>query len=221
MNIVHTLKIKKQIAVIVAHPDDETLWCGGTILSFPDADWFVVCLCRKDDVNRAPKFKKVLSFLNAKGIMGDIDDGPEQIPLKAKQLKDTIVELLPYKHFDLVITHDPSGEYTRHRRHEEIGQAVIELWHFNKISTKELWTFAYEDGNKTYLPKKQNKAQVNIVLSEEIFNLKYKLITEFYGFHPNSFEARTTPKEEAFWRFKTTGDALTWLKKSVVTNINE
>jgi LmbE family N-acetylglucosaminyl deacetylase len=38
-------KIRKSIAVIVAHPDDETLWAGGTILEHPSNDWFIVCLC--------------------------------------------------------------------------------------------------------------------------------------------------------------------------------
>ena len=26
-------------AVIVAHPDDETLWAGGIILMYPEANW--------------------------------------------------------------------------------------------------------------------------------------------------------------------------------------
>lgn len=153
--------------------------------------------------------------------MGDLDDGPEQTPLKAKLVKDAILKLIPRKHFDLVITHDPSGEYTRHRRHEEIGRAVIELWHSKKISTKKLWTFAYEDGNKTYLPKKQVEAQISNKLSEEIFNQKYRLITEVYGFPSDSFEAKTTPKEEAFWEFHNPADALKWLNESVSINLND
>ena len=30
--------------VIVAHPDDETLWAGGTLLMHPDCRWTVVTL---------------------------------------------------------------------------------------------------------------------------------------------------------------------------------
>jgi LmbE family N-acetylglucosaminyl deacetylase len=37
---------KKSISVvlIVAHPDDETLWAGGTMLNHPLWNFFVVCL---------------------------------------------------------------------------------------------------------------------------------------------------------------------------------
>ena len=36
----------RKSAVIVAHPDDETLWCGGIILIHPEADWHIISLCR-------------------------------------------------------------------------------------------------------------------------------------------------------------------------------
>ncbi|TBW27195.1 PIG-L family deacetylase [Gramella sp. KN1008] len=203
----------KNIAVITAHPDDETLWCGGTILINPDCNWFIACLCRKNDKNRSPKFYEVLKVLNARGVMGNLDDSPEQQPLSLKIVKEVIVGLLPSKNYDLIITHDPSGEYTRHRRHEEISRAVIELWYKNKISTKELWTFAYEDGNKKYLPRKKDSANIQVKLTKEIFDHKYKLITEIYGFPPDGFEALTTPKDEAFWKFETPVDAFIWLRK--------
>lgn len=222
MNTVGNIGVKKNIAVIVAHPDDETLWCGGTILMNPGCHWFIASLCRKKDPDRAPKFKKALTVYKAKGLMGDLDDSPEQLPLPIKHVKNAILELLPPKDFDLIITHNPSGEYTRHRRHEEISRAVIELWHNNEIFTKELWTFAYEDGNKEYLPKKQDAASVHIPLKKEIFDLKYKLITEIYGFLPDSFEAQTTPEEEAFWKFETSVDAFMWLKhKGILNKINK
>ena len=65
----------KNIAIIVAHPDDETLWAGGTILSTPSWQWFIVCLCRGNDEDRAPKFFKALKILKSEGVMGNLDDG--------------------------------------------------------------------------------------------------------------------------------------------------
>ena len=188
----------KTVAVIVAHPDDETLWAGGTILNNPSWECFIISLCRKNDTDRAPKFYKVLKNLNAKGIMGDLDDGAEQTPLPEKEVEKAILDLLPQNHFDLIITHNPKGEYTKHLRHEEISKAVIMLWNKGIIISKELWTFAYEDGNKAYFPKAIKDASIYEILDQKIWLEKYRLITQTYGFDTHSWEAQTTPKEEAF-----------------------
>lgn len=195
------LKKSKSVALIVAHPDDETLWSGGTLLSHPSWKCFVVCLCRANDTDRAPKFYKALKMLNAEGVMGELDDEPEQKPLDDTVLESAILDLLPSRHFDLVITHNPNGEYTKHVRHEEIGKSVIELWQTRKISTSELWTFAYEDGNKEYYPRPVESAPVFKTLSKNIWLKKYRIITEIYGFTTNSWEAKTTPSAEAFRKY--------------------
>jgi LmbE family N-acetylglucosaminyl deacetylase len=201
----------KTVAVIVAHPDDETLWTGGTILSHPSWQWFIACLCRGSDSDRAPKFLKTLQILESGGMMGDLDDGPEQRPLDENEVEHTILQLLPSRHFDLIISHNPSGEYTRHIRHEETSKAVIKLWYAGKISANELWTFAYEDGDKKYYPRPVKTASVFHVLTEKIWLKKYSIITKTYGFEKNSFEAETAPRAESFWRFKNPYDAQEWL----------
>jgi LmbE family N-acetylglucosaminyl deacetylase len=206
-------KKSKAVAVIVAHPDDETLWTGGTILSHPSWQWFIVCLCRKNDKDRAPRFLKTLQILGSEGIMGDLDDGPEQKPLDKNDLEHTILQLLPSEQFDMIISHNPGGEYTRHIRHEETGKAVIKLWHAGKIYTKELWTFAYEDGDKKHYPRAIRNATICNNLTEQIWLKKYRIITETYGFEKTSFEAETTPRTESFWQFTNPYDAQKWLKQ--------
>jgi len=201
----------KTIAIIVAHPDDETLWAGGTILSNPGRQYFIVSLCRKNDTDRAPKFERVLNLLGAEGIMGDLDDGPDQTPLPEDEVQHAILQLLPAKHFDLIITHSIYGEYTRHRRHEEIGKAVINLWHSGKINTNELWAFAYEDGHKAYFPVVDEDAPIFYPLPHDVWQNKFDIITKTYGFAPESWEAQTTPKEEAFWQFENASQAKDWL----------
>jgi LmbE family N-acetylglucosaminyl deacetylase len=203
----------KTVALIIAHPDDETLWAGGTILLNPTWKWFIVCLCRKDHAERAQKFYKALKVLKSEGIMGNLDDGPEQKPLEEKEVALAILDLLPFMRFDLIITHNPAGEYTRHIRHEEISKAVINLWYSHKIVTNELWTFAYEDGMKEYYPKPVEKASIFRTLTKRIWLKKYNLMTEVYGFKKTSWEAETTPKAEAFWQFTNPEDAKKWLTK--------
>jgi LmbE family N-acetylglucosaminyl deacetylase len=154
----------------------------------------------------------VLKILKASGIMGDMDDGPAQKPLSNHLVEQTILNLLPERHYDLVITHNPTGEYTRHKRHEETSRAVIRLWHAGKISAGELWTFAYEDGGKQYPPKPVENADRYTTLSDAAWQHKYRIITETYGFNKNSFEASATTHSEAFWLFNKTTDAMLWLK---------
>jgi LmbE family N-acetylglucosaminyl deacetylase len=205
----------KQVAVIVAHPDDEALWAGGTILERPSWNWFITTLCRASDRDRAPKFFQALKAFGAWGKMSDLDDGPQQNPLPENEVQEEILQLLPEKHYDLIISHNPAGEYTRHLRHEEIGKAVITLWHLGKISADELRTFAYEDGGKQHLPTAIKTAHVYHILPEEIWKKKYDIITSIYGFDKHGFEAETTPRAEAFWHFTNSLDARQWLDHKV------
>jgi LmbE family N-acetylglucosaminyl deacetylase len=186
-------------AIIVAHPDDETLWAGGLILMHPEARWTVMTLCRKSDPDRAPKFFKALEKLGADGFMADLDDGPEQKPLNDSEIQNTIVELLPSKKYDLIVTHSTAGEYTRHLRHEETAKAVLALWNSERLYADQLWAFAYEDNNREYLPRAIEQADISIDLAEDVWWQKYDIITGIYGFGKDSFEAETTPKKEAFW----------------------
>jgi len=224
-------------AVIVAHPDDETLWAGGTILMHPDVQWTVVTLCRKSDRDRAGRFLRAMEYLHVCGEMGDLDDGPEQSPLAEGKVQDTIVSLLHcdpstssgwdgeqsrIHRFDLIITHSPRGEYTRHKRHEETAKAVCELWKGGGLPARQMWMFAYEDGGGKKLPEPIREADfrlgsarygeslcrgvaqprlISVKLSDDIWRKKYHTITKIYGFGSDSFEAKAAGREEAFWCF--------------------
>jgi LmbE family N-acetylglucosaminyl deacetylase len=206
----------KSVAVIVAHPDDETLWAGGAILSHPSWKWHIVTVCRASDADRAPRFYRTVQALGATGNMADMDDGPEQMPLDPSSVQGTILDLLPLGHFDLILSHNPSGEYTRHLRHEETAAAVISLWHSGKLAADELWTFAYDDGARSHLPRAMKAAPIYYFLSDEIWQHKYRIVTGTYGFSPGGFEAQTTPRAEAFWRFTKPSDAQVWLERGGV-----
>lgn len=191
----------RRVAVVVAHPDDETLWAGGLLLSHPEWSPFVVTLCRGSDPERAPKFLSALERLTAQGVMGDLDDSPDQAPLPATLVRDTLLSLLPGRDFDLLITHAPRGEYTRHRRHEEVSRAVRVLWKRGDLRAGKLWQFAYEDEGTAGPPRPSENADFRFSLSDELWDRKSAIITEVYGFGTDSWEARAVTRGEAFHCF--------------------
>jgi LmbE family N-acetylglucosaminyl deacetylase len=188
----------KTALVVVAHPDDETLWSGGTILSHPEINWTILTLCRKSDPDRAPKFFKVAKQFGAKGFMADLDDGPDQKPLKQTDIQKTILNALPEKSFDIILTHNLKGEYTRHLRHEETSQAVLSLWNDSKLKAKQLLLFAYEDGGGKYTPRPVENADIVIKLTKNVWQKKKDIIISSYGFGTDSFESNAVSQVEAF-----------------------
>jgi LmbE family N-acetylglucosaminyl deacetylase len=200
-------KKSKNVAVIVAHPIDETLWAGGTILSHPSWKWFIVCLYPGSDTERTPRFYSALKALKSEGIIGNLDDRSDKKLLDEKEMEHTILELLPPKQYDLIITYNPSGVNNRYLMHEQVSKAVIKLWHAGKILTSELWTFAYSNGNLGSFPKSIETASIFRKLMKRIWLRKYKIITEIYGLEKNSWEAEGTTLDESFWQFLNSYDA--------------
>jgi LmbE family N-acetylglucosaminyl deacetylase len=197
-------------AMIVAHPDDETLWAGGLLLTRPDWIWTIAALCRGDDLDRAPKFTRVLEMFGSKGNIGAMDDGPDQIPLSPTVVQDTIMRLLDERTYDIILTHSPFGEYTRHRRHEETGRSVASLWEAGSLTADELWCFAYNDDGASHMPTAIDRAHLALDLDAKTWQSKYDTIVTLYGFAPDSWEANATPKREAFWCFQNVREYQTW-----------
>jgi hypothetical protein len=68
--------------------------------------------------------------------------------------------------------------------------------------------FAYEDGDRAYLPRVREDADRRDVLTDDIWVEKRRLITDLYGFGPDSWEALTTPRHEGFWCFYSAQEAV-------------
>jgi LmbE family N-acetylglucosaminyl deacetylase len=204
---------RASVAVLVAHPDDETLWSGGTLLAHRGWQPFIGTLCRAGDKDRAPRFFQALGVLGAEGAMADLDDGPEQSALGDDEVRATLLSLLPATAFDLVMTHAPGGEYTRHRRHEEVSRGVLGMWGRGELVSPELWLFAYEDGGGSYPPRAVEGADFAVDLTDEVWARKRALLTEVYGFDQQSWETRMAPRREAFWRMRSPDDRLACLEK--------
>jgi len=186
------------VGVIVAHPDDETLWAGGALLLHPRWQCTVFALCRASDAERAAKFSQALEAFGATGDMADLDDGPAQDPLPDQQIAQTILAMVNGRQFDLLLTHGPMGEYTYHLRHVETNRAVQWLWAGGELTAGQLCLFAYEDGGRAYYPRPRVDAEVMIPLPPAILQEKIRIIRDIYGFAPDSWEAQAIPATEAF-----------------------
>lgn len=202
--------------VIVAHPDDETLWCGGFLLRRADVRWTIVALCRASDRDRAPRFNRAAARYGAATSIGDLDDGPGQQPIELDEVRAAIERLLPPVGYDIALTHGPLGEYTRHRRHEECCRAVCQLWAAGVLRARRLKMFAFGDGGRAHLPQVRADADERFALSPDEYEAKRLIITDIYGFAPDSWEARAVSATEGFRNFTSPPEALGFIHRMEV-----
>ena len=186
--------MKEKILVIVAHPDDETIWMGNTLLKNCNKwDATIISLCRRDDENRAPKFAKACKIYNARGFMSDLEDEKlNEIPLNEiiKRIKQ-----FAGKRYDKIFTHGKNGEYG-HIRHRDVNKAVNEMIKNKLLSCGELIYFSYERKGKYAYPKKNSDRFINF--GKKILKRKKWLIRDVYGFSKNGFEDICCRGAEAF-----------------------
>ncbi|MDO8508299.1 MAG: PIG-L family deacetylase [Nanoarchaeota archaeon] len=193
----------KRCLVIVAHPDDETIWMGGMILKHKNWQWTILSLCRKDDPDRAPKFKKVCDYYGAKGVIGNLDDEVLR-PLSVESVVGKIKEFLRDKTYDYIFTHGRNGEYG-HLRHKEIHKAVKKMIEDEELKCEKTYYFNYLAGKEkaphdssVKIPVPSSLAEESVKLNKKEFSDKFKLITQVYGFRENVFETLSCHNVESF-----------------------
>jgi len=143
------LKKNKKALVIVAHPDDETIWMGGTIARYKTLRWTIFALCRASDADRAPKFARVCEYLGAKSIMTDLDDVDELTLDEATEEAEKLLrKKLKNKKFQYVFTHNENGEYG-HSRHIAVHRAVNKLLEEGFLQPEKIFYFNYQKKDKT------------------------------------------------------------------------
>lgn len=184
--------------IIVAHPDDETIWCGGLILQHPDWDWTIMSLCRADDPDRAPRFKKVCHIYGAKAVITDLDDSSVLLPIEPKRdIGQRIVESVGDTSWDLCVTHGRNGEYG-HARHREIHAEVLRLVTKDRLRCRKLWTFAYDCDSEASRCRAATWGEKRIELTAQQLAEKKRIVYEEYGYAKDSFEVKACISPESF-----------------------
>ena len=125
LNQYNASKYKK--LMIVAHPDDETLWGGANL--FKDR-YFVVCLTNGFNLKRANDFKELLKFSNNSGIILNYPDLQDNVRDDWSEVRNGILKdlskLLIYQYWEKIVTHGPDGT-TGHIHHKKTCKYVTKI----------------------------------------------------------------------------------------------
>ena len=185
----------KKILVIVAHPDDETIWMGGTLLKNKN-NWetTIISLCRREDEDRAPKFKKICNEYSAESHISDLEDETME-DLDMEEVEGRIEKFTKNSEYDYIFTHGKNGEYG-HKRHLDVHKAVNKMIKEKKLLAKKVFYFSYNKKGEFAYPNKESDKL--IYLNDATLKEKKRLIQEVYGFPKGGFEEVCCRKIEAF-----------------------
>jgi hypothetical protein len=162
--------------MVVAHPGDESLWGAGHLLT---DKYLVVCVSCGYDKKMEKQFIKSVKMSGNPVIMMGMSDRFDKYAYKS--IKKDLTLILNYKDWQLVVTHNPHGEYGNFQ-HKKISQFVSNihpnnLYYFGKIySRKELHRMDKTTNLKGIIIKKKIEMIKNYGNS---FGKKYEYMVPF------------------------------------------
>ena len=181
--------------MIVAHPDDESLWGGANLYNYK---YFVVCLTNGYSIQRANDYRKILKFTKNKGIILNYPDlknnniRDDWSEVKNGILKD-LSTIISYKNWEKIVTHGPDGT-TGHIHHKKTSEYVTKIVkEYNKYNN--LYYFGkFYPKNKIpkHLPRISYKDLTTKIKEVIIYKSVNKIIKKLW-FHMLPYENWITP----------------------------
>jgi LmbE family N-acetylglucosaminyl deacetylase len=126
-------KSRMKALIIAAHPDDESLFMGGTIAEFKRWRWVVLCVT---DCDRRYNKQRRAELIKACRIYKKNGSDVTPFMLNLQKQKGRLVKTMvmakiwdfigTFGPFDIIFTHNSKGDYG-HKTHKTIHEAVREL----------------------------------------------------------------------------------------------
>lgn len=164
--------------MFTAHPDDESFWGGAHLL---EDEYLVVCITHGWNVGRRSALADVMHITNDKYLILNYPDARKQFPGGGYEtdmlttcrdaLQKDIERVLSYKEWDMVVTHNPTGEYGKYH-HQQVSKAVTDGFHKMFPDSSELWYFGKFYGS-AYIPGEQ--------IDPELLVIKNRIMKRYYA----------------------------------------
>ena len=154
--------MSRRALVVVAHPDDETVFFGGLMADHPEVEWEVVCVTDGGERSqeRACELDEAAQLLGVRRVhrLGFADVFDRRLDV------DRLVRVLgEFVGFDEVYTHGPLGDYG-HPHHQDVCLAV------HRAFELPIWSVA-----TSVLPERLHS------LSAAAYRLKAGIMSQVYG----------------------------------------
>lgn len=158
--------------MIVAHPDDETLWGSEELLK---NKYLVVCITCGTNKKREKEIEAALKISKDRLI---VLDKPDKVRGKRsdwkhykKQIEYELKYVIKKKKWNTIVTHNPEGEYG-HIHHKITSNIVTKVYNKEKIGKLKYF-------GKYYSKKRINQNKFAREIPEDIYDMKIEMIDSY------------------------------------------
>ena len=158
--------------LIVAHPDDETLWGSEELIK---NKYLVVCITCGTNKKREKEIEAALKISKDRLI---VLDKPDKVRGKRsdwkhykKQIEYELKYVIKKKKWNTIVTHNPEGEYG-HIHHKITSNIVTKVYNKEKIGKLKYY-------GKYYSKKRINQNKFAREIPEDIYDMKIEMIDSY------------------------------------------
>ena len=158
--------------MIVAHPDDETLWGSEELLK---NKYLVICITCGTNKKREKEIEAALKISKDRLI---VLDKPDKVRGKRsdwkhykKQIEYELKYVVKKKKWNTIVTHNPEGEYG-HIHHKITSNIVTKVYNKEKIGKLKYF-------GKYYSKKRINQNKFAREIPEDIYDMKIEMIDSY------------------------------------------